>query len=50
MLRNDFFPLEKCSEMFRKMNSIKNRVEEIILRELIYVWGDFTMEYTPKIL
>ena len=30
------------------MNSIKNRVEEIIFRELIYVYGDFTMEEKLK--
>lgn len=35
-------------EWVGKMNSIKNRVEEIIFRELIYVYGDFTMEEKLK--
>ena len=35
-------------EWVAKMNSIKNRVEEIIFSELIYVQGDFTMEEKLK--
>ena len=34
--------------MFCKINSIKNRAEEIIFNELIYVQGGFAMEEKLK--